>query len=101
MLPSDLTVSQIQATQRPVTDPRQAPPDQLRQSAEAFEAVFISQMMAPMFEGLNSDGLFGGGHSEDVFRSFLVDEIGKQVARQGGIGIADQVHQELLALQEM
>ncbi len=75
--------------------------DQVRRAAEEFEAVFISQMLAPMFEGLETDELFGGGPGEDIYRSILVEEYGKAIARSGGIGIADTVQREILRLQEV
>jgi len=75
-------------------------PGRLREAAEQFEAVFIAQMLAPMLEGLETDGIFGGGSGEQVYRSMLVEEYGKAIARSGGLGIADQVERELLKLQE-
>ncbi len=75
--------------------------EQVRRAAEEFEAVFISQMLAPMFEGLETDELFGGGPGEDIYRSILVEEYGKAIARSGGIGIADAVQREILRLQEV
>ncbi len=74
--------------------------DEVRRVAEEFEAVFISQMLAPMFEGLETDPLFGGGPGEDMYRSMLVEEYGKAIARSGGIGISDAVQREILRLQE-
>jgi len=75
--------------------------ERLREAAEEFEAVFLGRMLAPMFEGLSTDGPFGGGHAETVYRAMMVDEMGKSIARSGGIGIADAVYQELLRLQEV
>jgi len=75
--------------------------EQARQAAEDFEAVFISQMMAPMFEGLADDGYFGGGPSEDIYRSMMVEHYGKSIARAGGFGLADAVEREILRLQEV
>jgi len=75
--------------------------EQARQAAEDFEAVFISQMLAPMFEGLDTDGYFGGGPGEDVYRSMLVEHYGKSIARAGGFGLADAVQREILKLQEV
>lgn len=72
-----------------------------REAAEAFEAMVIAQMLAPMFATLPTDGPFGGGHAEGVYRSMMVDEIGKTIARGGGIGLADSVHAEILKLQEV
>ena len=75
-------------------------PRALRQAAEDFEAVYLAQMLAPMFETLSTDGMFGGGSGEDIYRSLMVQEYGKAIARSGGIGIADQVERELLRVQE-
>ena len=73
----------------------------MRQAAEDFEAVFLGQMLAPMFAGLETNEYFGGGPGEDVYRSLLVEEYGKAIARSGGVGIADAVERELLRLQEV
>ena len=70
-----------------------------RRVAEDFEAAFLSQMLQPMFAGLETDGPFGGGHAEATWRGFLVDAMARQVARGGGIGLADYVQRELLSLQ--
>ncbi len=75
-------------------------PEAVRRAAEDFEAVFLGQMLAPIFATLKTDALFGGGPSEDIYRSLLVEEYGKSIAAAGGIGIADQVQREILALQE-
>lgn len=72
-----------------------------KQAAEDFEAVFLAQMLAPMFEGLETDGPFGGGSSEKIYRSLLVQEYGKSIAKSGGIGISDAVQREILKLQEV
>jgi Rod binding domain-containing protein len=71
-----------------------------RKAAESFEAFFISQMLADMFTGVETDPLFGGGPGETIFRSLMIDEYGKAVASSGGIGIADSVMREIVRLQE-
>jgi hypothetical protein len=70
------------ATAQRVADQLQAPmaSEDVRRVAEEFEAVFIAQMMAPMFQGLETDELFGGGPGEDIYRSVLVEEYGKSIA---------------------
>ena len=70
-----------------------------RRVAEDFEASFVSQMLQPMFAGLETDGPFGGGQGEATWRSFLVDEMAKQVVRAGGLGLADRVMGEMLRMQ--
>lgn len=70
-----------------------------RRVAEDFEATFLAQMLQPMFAGIQTDGPFGGGNAEATWRGFLVDAMARQVAQGGGIGLADHVQRELLALQ--
>ncbi len=72
-----------------------------KQAAEEFEAVFLAQMLGPMFDNLETDGMFGGGSSEKIYRSLLVQEYGKSIAKTGGIGISDAVQSEILKLQEV
>lgn len=74
---------------------------QARKAAEDFEAFFIAQTMEAMFAGIETDGPFGGGHAEQMFRSMLSQEYGKTMARGAGIGIADQVYREILKTQEV
>jgi len=69
-------------------------------TAEDFEAVFLSQMLESMFKGIKTEGPFGGGHAEEMMRSFMLQEYGKVMAAGGGVGIADAVKRELLHAQE-
>ena len=71
-----------------------------RATAENFEAVFLSQMLGPMFDTLPTDGIMGGGQAEGIYRDMMVDEVGKSIAKSGGIGIADSIYREILKLQE-
>ena len=71
-----------------------------KKAAQGFEAVFLSQMFGQMFQGVGKDGMFGGGAGEEMFRSLLVDEYGKLVAKRGGVGIADAVMRSLISQQE-
>jgi len=90
------------ATSAPPAGPPLASPAQrakIQASAQAFEAQLLSLMMKPMFEGLNTSGPFGGGMGEETFRGFLLDAIGKQVAKAGGVGLAAPVTREMLKMQ--
>ncbi|RKQ72683.1 rod-binding protein [Oceanibaculum indicum] len=100
--PIDLSLATSQATSGRPTIPTGPglTVDKARKAAEEFEAVFISEMLKPMFESLPTDGPFGGGPSEGIWRSLLVTEMGKEISRRGGFGIADNVQAEMLRLQE-
>ena len=64
-----------------------------------FESMVLSQLISPMFEGLSTDGPFGGGEGEAAMKSFYIDAIGKEMAKHGGVGISAMMQKELLKLQ--
>jgi flagellar protein FlgJ len=72
---------------------------QAEEIARQFERMFVTEMLQPMFSGIETDGPFGGGQGEDVFRPMLLDQYADAVARGGGVGIADAVLKEILRLQ--
>ena len=69
-------------------------------SAKEFESVFISQFLGSMFSGISTDGPFGGGQGEEMFRSMMVNEYGKSIEARGGFGLASAVTHQLLKNQE-
>ncbi|MFP4312698.1 MAG: rod-binding protein [Alphaproteobacteria bacterium] len=101
----DTTIALMKATQglgdttaKKLKENRQL--EKIAGAAEEFEAVFIAEMMKPMFQGLSTEAPFGGGQAEEVFRSMLLQEYGKVIAKTGDLGIADSVKQELIKTQE-
>ncbi|MBL8556313.1 MAG: rod-binding protein [Phenylobacterium sp.] len=70
-----------------------------RDAAEKFEGQFLSIMLQQMFEGVKTDGPFGGGVGEEMFRSLMTEQMGRQMTRTGGIGLADTVQREILKMQ--
>ncbi|HYE49301.1 MAG TPA: rod-binding protein [Azospirillaceae bacterium] len=70
-------------------------------AAQEFEAVFLNQMLSMMWETVEVDPNFGGGHGEEMFRSVMIDEQAKAISRAGGLGLADSIRQEMLRMQEV
>jgi peptidoglycan hydrolase FlgJ len=68
-------------------------------AAQNFEGMFLNTMFQQMFTGIDGDGPFGGNGSLKVWRSFLTDQYAKSFAKVGGIGLANDVYQELLRQQ--
>jgi len=68
--------------------------------AKEFESVFISQFLGSMFSGISTDGPFGGGEGEEMFRSMMIDQFGQAIESRGGFGLAAAVTKELLKHQE-
>ena len=73
--------------------------ERVEESARDFEAVFITEMMKPMFDGIETDGPFGGGKGEEIFRGIMLDEYGKNVASLNVVGIQTQVANKLIEMQ--
>ena len=85
--------------------PVQAPgstanPGAAAKAAKQFEGMFISQFLGSMFAGISTDGPFGGGEGEAMFRSLMLDEYGKAMEGRGGFGLASSVTSQLLKHQE-
>ncbi len=73
---------------------------EVRKMAQEYEAFFLSRVLQPMFADIKAAEPFGGGVGEDMWRSLQVDEYGKAIAANGGIGLADGIMREILKLQE-
>jgi flagellar protein FlgJ len=71
----------------------------IEETAQDFEAMFISEMMKPIFESVKVDENFGGGKGEEIFRSFIRDEYAKTMASAQSFGIAEQVKEQLIEMQ--
>lgn len=89
----------------PVTAPTAAPGPQtqasIRKAAEEFEAMALGQLLAPMFDTVDSSrGLFGGGDGEAAWKPMMVAEMAKAVTRAGGIGLARPVMEQMIRMQE-
>lgn len=68
--------------------------------ATDFEAMFMSQMLQFMWQGVETNETFGGGHGEDQWRGMMLEEYGKISAKAGMLGIADMVKSEMIRAQE-
>jgi flagellar protein FlgJ len=71
-----------------------------RAQSQEFEAAFLNSMFQHMFAGVHGEGPFGDSTGVGAWRSFLTEQYAKNFVKAGGIGIASQVYQSLLAHQE-
>jgi Rod binding domain-containing protein len=71
-----------------------------RAQAEDFESVFLQTMVQEMFAGLGKEGPLGQGEAGGAWRSLLVQQYAGGIAKAGGVGVADNVYRDILALQE-
>lgn len=76
------------------------PQAKARAQATEFEQVFLSSMLNQMFSSIDTSGPFHGGQAEETWRGILVDKYAGEIAKSGGIGVADAVYRQLLQVQE-
>ncbi len=69
------------------------------ETAREFEAVFIGQMTKLMLESVETGDQFSGGPGEEMFRGVLAEEMGKEIARGGGVGLAPAVLDQIIRMQ--
>jgi len=95
-------ITTIPAASKPAAQPAAPAIDRnspAYKTAQEFESVFLGQMVAQMYTGLDAQAPFGGGFAEQTYRSLLYQEIGRQMSAGGGVGIADAVYVEIVKLQ--
>src|SRR5690606_32948589 len=88
-----------------ITPPTSAAPpaavDRLRQQATELEGVFLHTLMKEMFASIRTDkSAMGGGFAEETWRGMQAEQFAAAMAESGGIGLADAMLGDLLALQE-
>jgi peptidoglycan hydrolase FlgJ len=70
-------------------------------AARDFEAMALGQLLEPMFNTIDTaHGPFGGGPGEEAFRPMLVNELAKNIAEHGGLGLAPAILAQMLRAQE-
>lgn len=68
---------------------------ELKKACEGFEAMFLNMMYRQMRATVPENSLFGESQGEKIFKDMRDDELMKQVAAGGGIGIADMMYKQL------
>ncbi|WP_406720154.1 rod-binding protein [Thioclava litoralis] len=69
--------------------------EKMHKTAQALEASFLSEMLKYTGLGENKSE-FSGGVGEEQFSSFLREEQAKEMAKAGGIGLAETIFNAML-----
>ncbi len=98
---ADLAIYQAAAIQKLETQVDPKIQNDLKKSSKEFEAVFMGQMLKPMFEEINFNPMSGDGNSaqSDTYKGMLVEQMGKSLANYSSIGLAEPVYRTLLEAQ--
>ncbi len=63
--------------------------------ARMMEQVFLQQMLKEMNKSLTSGGLFGSSHQAQMYQGMFMEAFADQLARSGGIGLAEILEEQL------
>ncbi len=74
--------------------------EQIREAAQKYEGFFVGKMLNIMFKTIPDNKMMSGGPGEKQFRDLMVNQYGKEVAQNGGLGLADQITEQLVNVQE-
>lgn len=73
----------------------------LWKSAQDFEAMATNELLAPMFDTVDTaHSAFGGGSAEAAWKPMLVQQVARSMEARGGLGLAVPVFNALLQTQE-
>jgi len=68
-----------------------------REVALKFEALLVTQMFNAMQNTVEKSGLLDGGSAEDTYREMLNQALSGELARRGGLGLAEHIEREIEA----
>ena len=66
-----------------------------REVALQFESLLASQMFNAMQSTVEKSGLLDGGSAEETYREMLNQALSDELARRGGLGLAEQIVQRI------
>jgi flagellar protein FlgJ len=67
----------------------------LKKACQEMESVFLNLMLTKMRDTVPKSKLFGDSSQEEIIRSMLDSEMTKDLAKAGGIGLADMLYRQL------
>lgn len=69
---------------------------ELKKAAEDFESLFLQQMLSAMRKTIPESDLFGDRKAEEMFETMLDEEMSKNMAKAGGIGLSDMIYEQMV-----
>lgn len=67
----------------------------IKDASIQLEAIFLKMMYSQMWKTVPKDELFGDDNSMDIWRDMYHEELTKEMAMNGGIGLQDYIYQQL------
>ena len=67
----------------------------LKDASVQMEALYLKMLYDDMWKTVPKDTLFGDDNAMEIYRNMYHEELTKQMAMDGGIGLADFIYQQL------
>lgn len=67
----------------------------LKKACGDFESIFIAKMLKTMRGSVPPSGLFGKESGQEMFQSLFDEEIGKNLAKERGIGLGNMMFRNM------
>lgn len=84
---------QIQQAQSSTKSP--AEDKKLREACQGFEEMFLNLMYSKMRDTVPKDTLLGESNGQQIMQSMLDEQLTKEMAKAGGVGLADMLYKQL------
>ena len=84
---------QIQQAQSSTKSP--AEDKKLREACRGFEEMFLNLMYSKMRDTVPKDTLLGESNGQQIMQSMLDEQLTKEMAKAGGVGMADMLYKQL------
>lgn len=67
----------------------------IKAASVQLEAIFLKMLYNDLWKTVPKDELFGDDNAMDIYRDMYHEELTKQMAMDGGIGLADFIYKQL------
>lgn len=69
--------------------------DQLKEVCRQFESIFLYFLLEKMRDTVPKEGFFEQGASYDIIQSMHDEALAEELSKRGGVGLADQLYDQL------
>lgn len=70
-------------------------PQKLMEVCKEFESIFLNMMLQQMRKTVPDGGLVEKSYARDLYESLQDEEVAKEMAKGGGIGLAQELYKQL------
>ena len=75
--------------------PKEIESEKLKNVCQAFESLFLAQVMKEMRATVPKSELFDGGQAEEIYTSMLDEKFSEEISTNGSLGLAKKLYESL------